>query len=479
MAKQVKQDPPTSDSPKSILIWGVLLAISCIAHFSIHLSTAKFSLVWIFSVACLLMSFALIQRPNLNRLLLLAGIQVLHFFAVAPFNPDHWILICLVNLTLLSAALRQWLLYRKVDPRQLMDDFSQGAKLIFLVCYSFAAISKYNIHFLFSDLSAARAMQKLQIGGFPALKYFVWIPAAPWLALICETALPICLCIRRLRNVGIIIALFFHAALMLSPTVKVYDFTLAVYAMLYLFTSNNFDTNLMMILGRLKSRLATINSRIWPGVLITAATTIIVTSFVSPLESVPKYYLVTRWQIALAITSAVIVTFLLAIATKSIVEKPAVRPRQNNFWPQWGLPYIFVSLSLLNGLCPYLGLKTQGSFTMFSNLQTEAGQWNHLFMPQAMRIFDSYQDKLVTVVASTEEFHQQQYIEKNLQATEFEIRRNFMHCSDLKMTVQENGQNVAVTVDSNSRLTQPLPWWKRKLMIFRPVSPNGQPFTSN
>ena len=479
MVKQAQQDSPSSDSPKSILIFGVLLAISCIAHFSIHLVSAAFSFEWILSVACVVMSVALIKRPSLNRLLLLAGTQVLHFLAVAPFNPDHWVLMCLVNLTLLTAALRQWWLYRKVDPNQLMDDFGPGAKLIFLVCYSFAAISKYNIHFLFSDLSAAHALQELQFGGFPALEYFVWPPAAPWLALFCETALPICLCIRRLRYVGITIALFFHAALMFSPAVKVFDFTFAVYAMLYLFTSGNFDTNLLATLGRLKSRLIGIPRRIWSGVLIGGSTAIIATSFVTPMGSIPTNFLVHRWQVALIVTLTVIAAFLLAMSTKPTNQKTAVDSRSNKFWPQWGLPYVFVAFSLLNGLCPYLGLKTQGSFTMFSNLQTEAGQWNHLFMPQAIKVFDNYQDNVVTVVASSEEYHQQHYIERNLQATEFEIRRNFMQRPNLKLTIQENGQNVAVTANSNSRLSQPLPWWKRKLMVFRPVSVSGQPFTSN
>lgn len=38
-------------------------------------------------------------------------------------------------------------------------------------------------------------------------------------------------------------------------------------------------------------------------------------------------------------------------------------------------------LLVLNGLTPYLGLKTHQSFSMFSNLWTEGGETNHLFMP--------------------------------------------------------------------------------------------------
>jgi hypothetical protein len=57
---------------------------------------------------------------------------------------------------------------------------------------------------------------------------------------------------------------------------------------------------------------------------------------------------------------------------------------------------------LLNGMSPYLGLKTENSFTMYSNLRTEAGYWNHSFMPQSMQVF-GMQDRLVRVVSSTDE----------------------------------------------------------------------------
>jgi hypothetical protein len=51
-------------------------------------------------------------------------------------------------------------------------------------------------------------------------------------------------------------------------------------------------------------------------------------------------------------------------------------------------------LILVNAASPYLGLKSRFSFTMFSNLQTEPGRWNHVVLPEAMRIFPM-QDGLV------------------------------------------------------------------------------------
>lgn len=54
-----------------------------------------------------------------------------------------------------------------------------------------------------------------------------------------------------------------------------------------------------------------------------------------------------------------------------------------------GHPIFALALVLLviNAASPYLGLKTRFSFTMFSNLQTEPGRWNHVIVPEAFRIF--------------------------------------------------------------------------------------------
>jgi len=58
-------------------------------------------------------------------------------------------------------------------------------------------------------------------------------------------------------------------------------------------------------------------------------------------------------------------------------------------------------LLVVNSLRPYLGLKQESSFAMFSNLQTEGADWNHAFIPEAVRVF-GYQEQLVRVTASND-----------------------------------------------------------------------------
>ena len=61
--------------------------------------------------------------------------------------------------------------------------------------------------------------------------------------------------------------------------------------------------------------------------------------------------------------------------------------------------WAYLAFFLFNCLCPYIGLKTRSALAMHCNLRTEKGYWNHLFLPESMRVF-GYQDDLVTVLES-------------------------------------------------------------------------------
>ena len=59
------------------------------------------------------------------------------------------------------------------------------------------------------------------------------------------------------------------------------------------------------------------------------------------------------------------------------------------------------ALVFLNALTPYVGLKTQNSWTMYSNLQTEPGRWNHSLIPEVVRLPDAAHPDLLARVTFT------------------------------------------------------------------------------
>ena len=462
---------------KSFYGFAVLMALCSAAHVSVHLPKASLSIDWLLSVAVFVGSMGLIYRPSVRGLLGLAFLQVGHVVVDAPYNPDHWLLLFFVNLVTLGAALRLWLRGQKITPEILMETLLPGARLTFIVCYGFAAFAKYNSDFLFSEGSVARGLLEHQIGALPALSWIVWPPAAAWVAVACETAVPMLLLFSRTRHIGILVGVVFHAALIISPAVKVYDFTIVVYTMLYLFTPESFDRNLQNWFAGVQKQAPHFTSllcRFYHVLLVVLPVSLVVTSTQFSLLEVPPQLVWLRWMVAMSVISCLGGLVFIGIFSG------ADRNSTIAWLPRGGVAYAIVGLAIINGLCPYLGLKTQGSFTMFSNLRTEAGEWNHLIMPESIRVADCYQDRLVKVVASNDSALNKKYVEPGLLATEFEIRRRIMAEPTLALTVERDGQEVVLDpAVQDPSLGNPLGPISRKLLIFRPVSPDGRPFITN
>jgi hypothetical protein len=130
------------------------------------------------------------------------------------------------------------------------------------------------------------------------------------------------------------------------------------------------------------------------------------------------------------------------------------------------------ALLVLNGMSPYLGLKTETSFSMFSNLRTEGKQPNHLFVPSWIKL-TALQDDLVEVSASDNRVLQDYANSKSL-LPYFEFRRE---CSGIRgdfwVDYRRNGVRVhfdrTKNVSSDPALVKPQPWLLTKLLVFRPV----------
>lgn len=63
---------------------------------------------------------------------------------------------------------------------------------------------------------------------------------------------------------------------------------------------------------------------------------------------------------------------------------------------------VVLAIILVNAASPYLGAKSLWSLTMYSNLRTEPGHWNHLVVPEDLRILD-WQDDLVRIDGADDE----------------------------------------------------------------------------
>ena len=487
-------------------VYAALLAICCIAHFTVHIGPAKFHHpAWWFSALTIFLACVLLQKITLPRFFALLGVQITHVLVDSPFNPDHWLLIFFVNLATLFAAgsimirVKRQNVGRTITESELYELLAPAGRVIFLICYGFAAFSKLNTHFLGIDSSCARELAETQISMSPWVAYISIPSIAGWMAVLCESAVALLLIAPRLRRYGILVGMLFHTIIVLSPAIAVFDFTITVFTMLFLFTPPE-------MMPRLNERWQAFESSAPDVCKLFAAMR-------TPLVCFVALFMIGRSAMGYAVYGNARISTLIWMVNMSIAvtligwgvsllfSKDSTADAQHDEFgsavgqsPERGSPFrgslglrprvamqwLIVAIAVFNGLCPYLGLKTQNSFTMFSNLKTENGHWNHLIVPRSMRVFSRFQDRNFEVASISDKRLQVDFVEPDHLIPQFELYRALSKDPAMSVTLIEQGQPVTLSGTSLEPVLGAAPsWWMRKLMIFRPVTRAGEPYCGN
>jgi len=110
------------------------------------------------------------------------------------------------------------------------------------------------------------------------------------------------------------------------------------------------------------------------------------------------------------------------------------------------IPLLYL-LYLLNGASPYLGLKTEASLSMFSNLATEGGRTNHLLDRDASgRIAQpfGYQRDILEVVSMEGSHSIPEWLEPGARVVRWQLDRFRARHGDVVVTVRQGGETVAI-----------------------------------
>jgi len=432
---------PTRE-PKMYSIFCVLWALATLFHL-----VAKDP--WPAPVLSTLLAAAalgLLHRPAApHRLALLATLQLCESWTTAPFISNHWLFTGLVNLTILQAYARLAWAGRAfaIEPGALYRTFAPIVRLELIILYFFAVFHKLNADFLDPQTSCAVHFYAAQLRSLPLAG------AAPiYLTLAVETAIPLLLCCRPSRNAGILLGLLFHAALGFNPLSGFYNFSAMMFALLFLFSAWRFDAGwpLQPLWGKgrpffRKHFLAGGAVAVGLGVWVAAPA-----EWVRPL-----------WGLY---SAGLILLFVLR--PKASPTRPAFSLRP---WPVLLMPL----LTGLNGCSPYLGLKTETAFAMYSNLRTEGGQSNHLLVPAGVQPFGFQRDLVAIKDASSGLLAS--LARRKLMLPFFEVRALLQEHPHTALTYERHaGPNAA----PSAQLRQPIRWPLRKLLYFRPVAASGR-----
>jgi len=376
-------------------LFGLLLALSLILHQlwwdGFEIRSPHFLVI----VAALWTA----RRPtSVKRFVTMIAAEV---FAVAldlPDVGDHTLLVLVSGVCVLTYVAWTTLRTRRLpDPGILFEQVAPFFALQLLLVYAAAAIAKMNTGFFDPGISCAASMSTRLAWLHPSFLPESWIIVASiWGSVAIEAALPVLLAVRRSRLFGLALGAAFHAVLGLAGNVPFSALALALYVV---FLPADTPTRLRALtatrpgLDRWTRRALRAGRS--PLVLLGTLVFWLVEARVSTHVPGTRPVLIaqgTSLLVVVAFAGFLLLVLDLARGGSQNHSSRSLRLRNPVFAAG-------VLILVMNSLSPYVGLKTESSFTMFSNLRTEAGRWNHLFIPEAVRMFP-YQDQLVRIIAS-------------------------------------------------------------------------------
>lgn len=418
-------------------------------------------------------------RPSST--LLLAGLacsSVVYRLVNWPIVINHLLVEWLINIVILLAIVRS-LVPRASSitrsdrgPRdEIYDRFAPVVATMLVLVYYFAFLAKLNWGFVDAGTSCVVVMYR------DLLDRFSWLPgaaragpAAMIATLLIEGAIPLLLTFRTTRYAAILIGVPFHIVLGLVGHRTFAAIAVALYS---IFTMRELTQLAQQGRDWLSAHLdlcLLTRLRVAISVCFAALVALLCIATLTGHDRVGfgllKVYRI-EWALWLAWSVAMGLVYVLAfrMSLRNRIP-PAALPAAQPGFLRLGIPLV-----LLNGLSPYLGLKTETSFTMYSNLRTEGRVNNHFFMP-AWRLA-SYQDDLVRIL-STDIPELERYTSRESLITYFELRRVLSAVEgDFEITFERGGQTHELHrrggSATDSDLLRPDRSFWAKLLQFRPV----------
>lgn len=419
-----------------------------------------------------LSAIALILRPSSTlRLVLLIIFQLYEVFFRLPDISNHWIFTVFVSLTILQVLF--YLFIKKntfiIDKSDFIKTFTPIACIELLLLYFFVVLHKLNWDFFSPVASCAAVLFKAQLGESFLPTSTNFLIANIYSTIIIESLIPILLIFRKIRNIGLLIGLLFHGIIAFNSFNGFYDFSSMIFAVYFLFTSYSFSR---LIYSFYKKSISKWNElKIYFIhfnfiVLFALCLVFLIATILFRIVSKQFYdYFHVLWAVYILVFIGLFILSLFKSSPYRIIKILSVQ----NF-----ALCLFPLLVFINGISPYLGLKTESSFAMFSNLRTEGGITNHFFIPASTQIFD-FQKDMIEVVSSSDP-NLQSLADKDKLITYFQLKNYTATTAPEHLVYLRDGKMFSFALATASpkhdllRKSSPI---LRKLLRFRAINKTG------
>ncbi len=397
----------------------------------------------------------LLRPRSLPRLATLAVLGPVSLWFEAPVLGSHWVVAACVDVAILLAVATG----RGRDHARVERAFLPAARWVLLGFYSFAAFAKLNHAFFTPRVSCGNFFFDELSGslGFDIHSATAgwWSHAVPVGTAAIELSVPLLLLFRRTRIAGVVVGLLFHGFIALDQTHLFSDFSSVLNALFILFLPATFAAGVLQTYRSLSSE-ARDGVR---AVAVGGAAALLVLQWYGKGSGAQRLFVDGRawaWIVLDGLLLVLVARFVWA--RRSLRSDVDLRPS--------GWLWIVPALVLLNGLSPFLELRTAYAFNMYSNLETADGSSNHFLVTRTLPLTD-YQGDLVSVVQSSDP-GLQLYATQQFDIPFLQLRDYLSRHRDASLVYRRNGttHEVAHAADDPA-LVEPVPSWQSKLFAFR------------
>ena len=346
----------------------------------------------------------LVWRPRWTQLLgLLAAVMLTRYMIAMPVAGNNKMITAFMNAGILIIGVHALLRYQTIaDIRDHMYEHMRVvARALLAVMYFYGIFHKINTDFLDPSVSCAVGLYTPLARPFGLEDNLFGRYLAIYVTFVIEAIAIVSLYWKRYFAVGFILALVFHYVIPISAYSWYMDFSSLVFALYVLSIPAPASEALYRILLGAANPLRVTFGRIGilvPGgaVLLFTVTVVMLLHYAYPRGSFDMM-VHSVWILIWAAVGGVAMIVLAYVALQNLPCQNVSAPRR----PLW--VYLVPGMFFLSCLSPYVGLKTESSINMFSNLHTEGGQTNHLLFTKPPYLF-SYQNEVVKIVDSSEPY---------------------------------------------------------------------------
>ena len=439
---------------------------------------ALLTLTWerpdsLLSVATALAALVFIWRPILVWLVLLLLLSIIDSVISLPNIPNHQFFSIFVNGTLLLfIGLGLW---RSRKSRQSGETIAQHSlvaaapllRLSALTLYFLTFWHKLNLDFLQSANSCAVKYFERLADSVPLTAELIsWLPpgAMIMMALVAEGLIFVLLASKRLWFGALLVGGIFHLS---TAIIGFRNFSALMLALYFLFIPPVAQKKIIESLTNFIKKVAGKKYSLLGGLQVWASGYFAIRLLAIYHIPFSSTLLTAAWVI--------LVGFVLVFVAVTIVKHKLYRHYISAPFKPTQVWYLLIPLLLLlNGLTPYLGLKTTTAFSMFSNLRTEGGITNHIIMPtNILKI--RYQQDLVEIIATNDPILQKDVIDSNRLIVWHMLQRHIRERTNEGVTgifldyVKDNQRQVTTAAEVDPALNAKESILERKLLHFRLV----------